>query len=514
MNKLVAVAQLAVCFVLLLYINSSGQNRPAELVGIWIHEYTECTDFKYMHNTCEDRTKVLELFKDGMVIWYDAAGSWDVLDGRLRVKAGSESSFASNYKISGYELTLTDNAGKKTVFIRKEILEESKAKQKAKQEEERAKQEAKQKTFNDYNNALENADAAFGKQDYDRAISFASEAIKIFPDSAKAYNNRGAAYTEKKDYDKAIADFTEAIKLDPEDADYYNNRGVAYCGREDYNRAIADYTKAIQMNPRSYYYYFRGWAYHEKKDYDKAISDYTKTLQLDPNMEESYLERGKAYNAKGDYKKAAGDFITLLQISKDDEKIKEAKAGLERVLKAAPNAAIIDSRDKKIYKTVTVANKTWMAENLNYNITGSVCYNDKAANCEKYGRLYTWDAAMKACPAGTHLPSDEEWKSFESYFNGGKKYSEYSADDIAQNIKSDGRFSIQQGGRRQYNGFHFLGHAVDWWSSTGGNQKNNAKDAWVRSIINYGTGDGILIPSWGVAKEEKNSMGSVRCVKD
>jgi uncharacterized protein (TIGR02145 family) len=43
-----------------------------------------------------------------------------------------------------------------------------------------------------------------------------------------------------------------------------------------------------------------------------------------------------------------------------------------------------------------------MAENLNYQPeTGkSWCYNDSDSYCEKYGRLYDWEAAMKVCPAG------------------------------------------------------------------------------------------------------------------
>lgn len=51
-----------------------------------------------------------------------------------------------------------------------------------------------------------------------------------------------------------------------------------------------------------------------------------------------------------------------------------------------------------------------MAENLNYETsTGSWCYNDSSSNCDKYGRLYNWHTAIKACPAGWHLPSKAEW---------------------------------------------------------------------------------------------------------
>ena len=34
---------------------------------------------------------------------------------------------------------------------------------------------------------------------------------------------------------------------------------------------------------------------------------------------------------------------------------------------------------------------------------------DKKANCKKYGRLYTWNAAMKACPTGWRVPDSRDW---------------------------------------------------------------------------------------------------------
>ena len=62
-----------------------------------------------------------------------------------------------------------------------------------------------------------------------------------------------------------------------------------------------------------------------------------------------------------------------------------------------------------------------MARNLNFAMNDSYCYDEKKANCKKYGRLYTWNAAVRACPAGWHLPDDAEWKALLELVGDDKK---------------------------------------------------------------------------------------------
>ena len=100
----------------------------------------------------------------------------------------------------------------------------------------------------------------------------------------------------------------------------------------------------------------------------------------------------------------------------------------------------VDSRDGQSYAIITIGGRIWMAENLNFEYKiqgasqGNYCYNNSADSCAKYGRLYTWAAAMDSagatgcgsgkkctytgmrgvCPDGWHLPTRAEWSALFS----------------------------------------------------------------------------------------------------
>jgi uncharacterized protein (TIGR02145 family) len=133
-----------------------------------------------------------------------------------------------------------------------------------------------------------------------------------------------------------------------------------------------------------------------------------------------------------------------------------------------------DSRDGKVYKTVTIGTQTWMAENLNYQglpAGSDTCYQNNSSNCTTYGALYTWNAANLAAPAGWHLPSDAEWKTLEMYLG----MTLTDADMTAAYRGTDQGTKVKEGGSSGLNlklagdylsSFQNLSSSGGYWTST------------------------------------------------
>ena len=146
---------------------------------------------------------------------------------------------------------------------------------------------------------------------------------------------------------------------------------------------------------------------------------------------------------------------------------KNAEAGTAE----EPTDLFTDSRDGQTYKMVKIGRQTWMARNLNYQTGNSWCYKNSADNCEKYGRLYNWDAAKMACPAGWKLPNNQDWDKMSATAGGlkvaGKKLKSESGWNNDGNGTDDFGFSALPGGYYFFgDDFEEAGNIGFWWSAT------------------------------------------------
>ena len=223
---------------------------------------------------------------------------------------------------------------------------------------------------------------------------------------------------------------------------------------------------------------------------------------------------------------------------------------------------LTDSRDGQTYRTVKIGGQVWMAENLNYAYTGvpyrfyhedfdetytsdstSWCYDNDPANCAKYGRLYTWAAAMDSvgewstngkgcgygkecsatspvrgvCPKGWHLPSYDEWDALIVAVDGsiteytfsntaGSKLKSATGWEAHSGITNEDAFgfSALPAGFRDYGGNYYSeGNYADVWSST----EDSSGNAYYVDLGYYN--DGAYLND-----DNKNYGFSVRCLKD
>ncbi|HSH50951.1 MAG TPA: fibrobacter succinogenes major paralogous domain-containing protein, partial [Bacteroidales bacterium] len=156
-----------------------------------------------------------------------------------------------------------------------------------------------------------------------------------------------------------------------------------------------------------------------------------------------------------------------------------------------------DKRDGKTYKTVKIGSQIWMAENLNYKTTDSYCYDNNEANCQKYGRLYTWKVAKSACPSGWHLPSKAEFETLLNNYGG-----ENSA-FVALKEGGNSGFNDLFGGFRKYGDHYNQGSRGYFWSSS----EYNIFKAWYMNINSYNKKANMHYNS-------QSDCRSVRCVQD
>jgi tetratricopeptide (TPR) repeat protein len=157
--------------------------------------------------------------------------------------------------------------------------------------------------------AQENFEKGKRASNADEQIAHYEQAIKLAPNFASAYNNRGLAYNDKGEYDKAIEDLNRSIQLDSNSASAYSNRGISWFNKGENDKAIEDFSDAIRLDPSLVSAFAnRGSVWNEKGDYDKAIRDYNEALRLDPTYSNAYGGRGVTYLSKGELDKAIADF--------------------------------------------------------------------------------------------------------------------------------------------------------------------------------------------------------------
>ena len=171
-------------------------------------------------------------------------------------------------------------------------------------------------------------------------------------------------------------------------------------------------------------------------------------------------------------------------------------------IKNAGYKTFTDNRDNNVYRAVKIGDQIWMAENLNYKVKESRCYDDDKENCDKYGRLYTWYSIMSEndngcmkdgrkecfeknliqgiCPSGWHLPSKKEFEELKTFLEKNnltlkslKSIDEWSnkkneTDSYGFSAYPVGYWCLNgcSNDKREYVSFNGKGYNTSFWSSS------------------------------------------------
>ena len=193
-------------------------------------------------------------------------------------------------------------------------------------------------------------------------------------------------------------------------------------------------------------------------------------------------------------------------------KVSKVKKDSEKAVVYDHAQFFIDPRDNLSYPIVNIGLQVWMAANLNYEMSGSYCSKSRLETyCAKYGRIYSWEAAKNACPAGWHLPSKAELETLMTTVGG---------DSIAGRVlksktgwRNDGNgtdnfgFNAFPGGFGSSHpdfGYHIILDSLlgTFWSST----KSDSDKVYYMHI------DFEDVAT--IQNSKKNWGHSVRCIKD
>ena len=149
------------------------------------------------------------------------------------------------------------------------------------------------------------------------AVAEFDQAIRLEPQFALAYYNRGQANLKLEKYESAIEDYGQAIEFHPDPALIYIRRGEAYYALGQIEQANQDYTEAIRRDPENAMaYYNRGGSYFELGQRDLAIQDYEKAVALDLRLTEEFGYKCQLFDDLDGYQPSVKDCKFLIRVGR------------------------------------------------------------------------------------------------------------------------------------------------------------------------------------------------------
>jgi uncharacterized protein (TIGR02145 family) len=252
-------------------------------------------------------------------------------------------------------------------------------------------------------------------------------------------------------------------------------------------------------------------------------------------------DKGTVSKKTKTYIPAPGSFDPVPSLDKKDatislQEVKDPNAEPIKPIDVKASDPIQDI-DGNTYKTVSIGNQIWMAENLavsrlndgtdiplvtnnkDWDVPGKAAYtwyNNDQSFKKTYGALYNYYAVNtdKLCPEGWNVPSSKDWDILQSYLGGSevaggrlKETGHANWSSPNNDFQNDAQFNAIPGGLRFYSGkFGQKGELGFWWTST------ETETRWERVFSQSRALSYKSANLHGKASHGSSGM-SVRCIK-
>ncbi len=164
---------------------------------------------------------------------------------------------------------------------------------------------------------LQRAQLRYARSRLPEALLDCTTAIELGgPHLAGAHSLRASLYLAEKDFQRASADCDAAIRLDPDFAQAYNNRGLARQGLGDLSGAIDDFSAALEHHGQlSEAYNNRGALRMQLGQSQEALADLNEAVRLAPLNPVGYDNRSRLLLEQlHEPEQAAQDCTRLIQV--------------------------------------------------------------------------------------------------------------------------------------------------------------------------------------------------------
>ncbi len=196
----------------------------------------------------------------------------------------------------------------------------------------------------------------------EKALFCFNQAIKLNPNRAGTWQNRGNILNKLKRYDEALISYERSLAIKPKSSvqdwlikdtcNAWIGKGNVLANLERYEEAIAAQSQAIAVKPDAYKaWYNQGFVWHKLGRYTEAIASFEQAITLKPDYYEAWYNKGVGLSKLSQHEAALDAYEKVLSIQPSFlnalynraielgclERYEEAIAAYDQAIKSQPN---------------------------------------------------------------------------------------------------------------------------------------------------------------------------------